>query len=88
MTKALAAIFASTKEALGCMVKTVSVRITEEQHEQLREIAELVPGGSVNGFVQRGVELLLEVEGPVYREHGQRLRAALTERQPVRSISR
>jgi hypothetical protein len=48
-------------------MKTVSVRIEGGQFAELGEIAKSFPGASVNGLVQRAVELWLEVEGPVYQ---------------------
>lgn len=50
----------------GNYVKTVSVRIEEEQARRLQEIAAGFPGSSINGLVRRGVELFLEIEAPVY----------------------
>lgn len=47
-------------------MKTVSVRINEEQARRLQRIAENFPGSSVNGLVRRGVELFLDGEAPVY----------------------
>lgn len=50
-------------------MKTVSVRIGEKQAKRLQEISDLIIGGSINGMVQRSVDLWLEVEGPVYLAH-------------------
>lgn len=47
-------------------VKTVSVRIGKDQASRLREIVDQFPGGSINGVVQRAVDLWLEKEGTVY----------------------
>lgn len=47
-------------------MKTVSVRIGEKQAKRLHEVSDLIVGGSINGMVQRAVDLWLEVEGPVY----------------------
>lgn len=59
-------------------VKTVSVRIKAEQAAQLQEVVSAFPGGSLNGIVQRAVDLLLEIEVPVYaaklKEARQKLR--------------
>lgn len=49
-------------------MKTVSVRIGADQAIRLREIVDRIPGGSINGVVQRAVEQWLEIEGPVYLE--------------------
>lgn len=46
--------------------KSVSVRIGTDQSERLHEIAEYVPGSSINALVQRAVDQWLEIEGPVY----------------------
>jgi Arc/MetJ-type ribon-helix-helix transcriptional regulator len=53
----------ATKEVSG---KTVSVRIGKDQANRLREIVDQFPGGSINGVVQRAVDLWLEKEGTVY----------------------
>lgn len=68
--------------------KTVSVRIKADQLARLREIAEYVPGSSINALVQRAVEQWLEIEGPVYLEAFQSVRETLGERQPVRIVKR
>lgn len=47
-------------------MKTVSVRIGKDQAIRLHEIVDRIPGGSINGVVQRAVEQWLEIEGPVY----------------------
>jgi hypothetical protein len=65
-------------------VKTTSVRIKAEQAHRLHEIADNIPGFSINGAVQRAVELWLEVEGPVYLEAFDGARKKLIQqRQPV-----
>jgi hypothetical protein len=68
--------------------KLVTVRIRANQATRLREITDYVPGSSINGWVQRAVEQLLEIEGPVYlaalREVHQKLSS---KRQAVISIS-
>lgn len=46
-------------------MKTVSVRLTAEQDEQFKQLAKLT-GGSVQKFLQRGAEMFLEIEAPVY----------------------
>jgi hypothetical protein len=66
------------------LMKTVSVRIKAEQAKRLREIAECMPGFSVNGAVQRAMDLWLEIEGPVYKEAFEEAQRKLRqERQPV-----
>jgi hypothetical protein len=55
--------FMVTSEASS---KTVSVRIKATQVSRLREIVDQFPGGSINGVVQRAVDLWLEKEGTVY----------------------
>jgi hypothetical protein len=64
--------------------KNVSVRIKAEQARRLREIAEFVPGSSINALVQRAVQQWLEIEGPVYLEAFKTVRQSLE----VRSMSR
>ena len=68
-------------------MKTVSVRIKAEQAKRLHEIAETIPGFSINGAVQRAMDLWLEVEGPVYLEAFDEARRKL-ERQPVVMVAR
>jgi hypothetical protein len=68
------------------LAKTVSVRIKAEQAAGLREIAEHVPGSSINAVVQRAVEQWLAIEGPVYLDAFKKVRETL-ERQPVRTIT-
>lgn len=63
-------------------VKTVPVRIGETQAKQLHDIFGQIPGFNLNGLVQRGVDLLLEIEGPVYEAAFKEARAKL-KRQPV-----
>jgi hypothetical protein len=65
-------------------VKTVSVRISAEQAKQLQSIATDVPGMSLNLMVQRGVDLFLEIEGPVHLAKARELRN-LRKRQDVRA---
>jgi hypothetical protein len=43
-----------------------SARIRADQVARLREIAEHVPGSSINRLVQKAVDQWLEIEGPVY----------------------
>jgi hypothetical protein len=64
----------------------VSVRITAEQAKRLREIAGFVPGSSINALAQRGVQLFLNIEAPVYLDAFKKVRETI-ERQPVRTIS-
>lgn len=64
-------------------MKTVSVRIGERQAEKLREVADQMPGSSMNGMVQRAVDLWLEIEGPVYLEALQGIRDRGRKRQAV-----
>lgn len=47
-------------------MKTVSVRIGEGQAKKLHEVADLAVGSSINGLVQRALDLWIEVEYPVY----------------------
>jgi hypothetical protein len=68
----------------GQKVKTVSVRIKAGQAERLREVAERIPGSSINVLVQRAVAQWLDIEAPVYIAAFDEARAKL-ERQPVRS---
>lgn len=68
--------------------KTRSVRLKADQLARLREIAEYIPGSSINALVQRAVEQWLEIEGPVYLEAFQSARETLGERQPVRMVKR
>ena len=68
--------------------KSVTVRIKAEQSARLREIAEHVPGSSINSMVQRAVEQWLEIEGPVYLAAFKEVQRKLNkERQAVVSIS-
>lgn len=62
-------------------MKTSSVRIKESQVKAIQEIAATVPGFSLNGVVQRAVDIWLEVEGPVYKEAFEEAKSKL--RQPV-----
>ena len=65
-------------------MKTVSVRIKSEQAKRIQELAEHIPGFSVDGAVKRAVDLWLEVEAPVYLEAITEARIKLKrERQPV-----
>lgn len=66
-------------------MKTVSVRIEEKQAKKLHEVADQIAGCSLNGMVQRAVDLWLEIEGPVYVAALQEARKKLArkERQPV-----
>lgn len=69
------------------MKKTVSVLIKTEQASRLREIADCIPGSSINVMVQKAVENWLEIEGTVYLDAFKRVRQSL-ERQPVRGVTR
>lgn len=68
-------------------MKTVSVRIKAVNAARLREVAEFIPGSSINALVDRAVEQLIEIEGPVYIAAFKEAREKLErrERQPVRS---
>lgn len=65
-------------------MKTVSVRIAEQQAKKLQELANQ-GGRSINWMVQRGVDLFLTQEFPVYIEEAKATQAKLAhkERQPV-----
>lgn len=67
-------------------MKTVSVRIEIKQANKLHEVADQIAGCSINGMVQRAVDLWLEIEGPVYLAALSDARKKLRqmERQPVR----
>ena len=60
-----------------CKMKTVSVRIGAEQAKKLHEVADQMSGCSLNGLVQRAVDLYLEVEAPVYLAAFKEARAKL-----------
>lgn len=66
-------------------MKTVSVRISEGQAKNLREGADLMGTTSINGLVQRAVDLWLAIEGEVYRETLQEARTRIRsgDRRPV-----
>lgn len=67
-------------------MKTRSVRLKEEYAAALEEFANMIPGFSITGGVNRAVELWLEVEGPVYRDaFDGKLRKLRSARQPVAS---
>lgn len=69
-------------------MKTVSVRIGEKQAKRLQEISDLEIGGSINGKVQRAVDLWLEVEGPVYLAHLKKMQQELVDkRQAVKHVA-
>jgi predicted transcriptional regulator len=65
-------------------MKSVSVRIAEKQAKQLQELANQ-GGRSINWMVQRGVDLFMAQEFPVYMEEAEATRAKLAhkERQAV-----
>ena len=46
-------------------MKTVSVRITEEQAGRVRKLLGVIPGGSLNAVAEDAVDLWLDLEGPV-----------------------
>lgn len=64
------------------MPESESVRIKTVQAKRLREIANFIPGSSINAIVQRAVEQWLDVEGPVYLEAFRQVKENL-KRQPV-----
>lgn len=68
-------------------MKTVSVRIREDQARKLNEIADPAMGRSINAFVKRAVDLWLEIEGPTYREIKELRERRARERQAVPTIS-
>lgn len=49
-------------------MKTVSIRIPEEKAKRLQEVVGFLPGknNSINGLAERGVDLFLELEAPVW----------------------
>lgn len=67
-------------------MKTVSVRIDEEQARRLHEIADMIPGSGINALVKRGVGLFLDTEGPVYLAALKQAQVQLQERQPVMPV--
>ena len=54
-----------------------SVRITKSQADKLKEVADVMPGGTVNGLVQDCVDAYLECEAPIW------LRAASEARKKI-----
>jgi hypothetical protein len=67
-------------------MKTTPVRIREDQYDELEELAAILPiRSSVSALVERAVDWLIQNEGPVYREHFEKLRTELSQvqRQPV-----
>ena len=66
-------------------MKTVPVRIQEGLAKRLHEVASQIEGYSINAMVNRGVELFLEQEAPVYLAAFKEIRAKIphTKRQPV-----
>lgn len=67
-------------------VKTEPVRIRADQASRLREIEELLPGGTVSGAVQRAVDLWFIAEWPVYQEHHRQIIETL-KRQAVSGVA-
>jgi len=60
----------------------VSVRITAEQAAKLKEVADVMPGGTVNGLVQDCVDAYLECEAKIWLKAAQEARKKIG-RQPA-----
>jgi len=63
-------------------MKTVPVRIREDQQTELEEIAAIMPIRSdVSRLVESAVDWFIQNHGPVYRAHAEKVRGELAQMQ-------
>jgi len=64
-------------------MKSLVVRISENQANKLNDVASQFPGITVSALVHKSIDLWLEIEGPVYEAALKEARSKI-ERQKIR----